>query len=321
MDTSFSGEQTDDSTTPEEAFALLGNETRLAVLRTIWSEADHGEAGRDGVLPFSAIREALGVDSGNLNYHLDRLVGTFIERVDGGYRLRQAGKNVVRAVVAGTITADPSYGPVGVDTACPRCGSRLETRYRREYLYAVCSACSGGLRSHADHPEGTLGWLRVPPAGLRGRTPQEVLDAAHRRFSHMTAAMLDGVCPTCAGTVSPTLSVCSDHRFDGEELCPACLRAIPALARVTCDVCSQFRGVPPIYAVLAEPTLVAAFEEAGVHLFRSWGEAAPPSRWPFEVVEGDRPRVEYDLTLPTLTGLFTVSDDLTVAFEPAGQTG
>lgn len=54
--------------TPEEAFAVLGNEIRVDILRALW------EAGEP--LAYSELQERIGVcDSGRFNYHLRKLVG------------------------------------------------------------------------------------------------------------------------------------------------------------------------------------------------------------------------------------------------------
>jgi hypothetical protein len=64
-----------------EAFDLLANEIRLDILRTL-GEAMAG----DGKTPisFSELQRRVGVeDNGRFNYHLDRLLGTFVEKADG----------------------------------------------------------------------------------------------------------------------------------------------------------------------------------------------------------------------------------------------
>jgi DNA-binding transcriptional ArsR family regulator len=103
----------DDSETlsPDAAFATLGSETRFAVLRAL--------AEADDAVSFSALRDRVGMaDSGQFNYHLDRLVGHFVERADDGYRLAPAGERVAEAVLSGAVTERPrlprhAAGPAG----------------------------------------------------------------------------------------------------------------------------------------------------------------------------------------------------------------
>ncbi|ADJ16460.1 winged helix-turn-helix domain-containing protein [Halalkalicoccus jeotgali] len=70
---------------PEEAFAALADETRLGILQTLWKSDTQ-------TMTFSELRRAVGIrDPGQFNYHLGKLVGQFVTKVDGKYRLTQGG--------------------------------------------------------------------------------------------------------------------------------------------------------------------------------------------------------------------------------------
>ena len=85
---------------PDESFALLGNETRVRILVAL--------ADADDALHFSTLHDRVDLrDSEQFNYHLDRLVGHFVDRTDDGYELRQAGSRVVEAILSGAVTEDP----------------------------------------------------------------------------------------------------------------------------------------------------------------------------------------------------------------------
>jgi hypothetical protein len=87
--------QSGDCLPPDEAFAVLGNETRLAILLAL--------EGADDPLAYSELKRAVGVyDSGRFNYHLDKLLGHFIDGTGNGYRLRDVGRRAAQAVVAET---------------------------------------------------------------------------------------------------------------------------------------------------------------------------------------------------------------------------
>lgn len=76
---------------PEKAFSLLGNETRVAIIRELGATEDPRS--------FSDLHAAVGVrDSGGFNYHLQKLVGTFIRRADGGYELSEAGVRICESI-------------------------------------------------------------------------------------------------------------------------------------------------------------------------------------------------------------------------------
>lgn len=105
---------------PDEAFALLGNETRVGILQALWDAFESGKG--DNALPYSELFEQVDIrDSGDFSYHLEKLTGPFVRGSDEGYELKQTGINVVRAIVAGTMINDPEFGPTRVDIACPIC--------------------------------------------------------------------------------------------------------------------------------------------------------------------------------------------------------
>jgi hypothetical protein len=73
-----------------EAFATLGNETRLSILLALWEAYEPFVA--TNAVAFSELRERVGMrDSGQFNYHLDKLRGHFVRKTDAGYELRRAG--------------------------------------------------------------------------------------------------------------------------------------------------------------------------------------------------------------------------------------
>jgi DNA-binding transcriptional ArsR family regulator len=94
-----------------QALAMLSNEHRLAILRTL-AEADRP-------LSFSELRKAVGIDDpGQFNYHLTELCERFVRDEDGGYSLGHRGERVVLA--AGDIDPDGVTG--STNEACPVCG-------------------------------------------------------------------------------------------------------------------------------------------------------------------------------------------------------
>jgi len=90
---------------PDEAFAVLGNEIRLDIIRVLW-QADAAHEYDDvsdtvGTMAFSQLRRRVGIDdNGQFNYHLSRLSPHFIRQTDCGYRLSGAGKQIARTVIA-----------------------------------------------------------------------------------------------------------------------------------------------------------------------------------------------------------------------------
>ena len=65
-----------------EAFARVGNETRLAILLALHDRVALGDRS-DYTVPYSELREAVGEeDSGKFGYHLNRLLGEFVVTVE-----------------------------------------------------------------------------------------------------------------------------------------------------------------------------------------------------------------------------------------------
>jgi hypothetical protein len=108
---------------PTDALAVLGDETRIAILRAL-AEAEQP-------LSFSELRRRAGVDdAGRFNYHLSKLREYFVREEDGGYTLRHAGSRVVAAAgVAGNGTPSTAVEDDTVlegarddePTTCPVC--------------------------------------------------------------------------------------------------------------------------------------------------------------------------------------------------------
>jgi len=267
----------DDATRATEAFAALGDETRLAILLALWEACDPTDPD-DGV-PFSELRERVGVsDSGRFNYHLDRLEGRFVRRVENGYALRRSGRQLVRTVVAGTGIEEPTLEPTEIDADCPFCGAPLAVTYEDEWLYKVCTECPGAYEGGGTVPDGYLAGAALAPAGLTDRTPAEAWAAALTRAYQDTKTLVEGVCNECSGPVDRILEVCEAHDLDtGSDgsgggagtdagVCGTCGRRYAATAVVACRVCENYHAMPPRTLVVNHPAVVSLYHERGVDL-------------------------------------------------------
>ena len=240
---------------PEDAFGVLGNRIRMAILRTLWESPERA-------VPYAELERRTPVSTDNFNYHLEKLVGQFVRRSDDGYTLRYAGEHVVRAVVTGVFTEDPSLEPVVIDSRCPYCGSPVELRYADERLTARCTSC-GGVIDDEEYPQGTYMSYGFPPSGLAGRTPEELLEAAHVFYDSKVTPMMDGVCPECAARVDHAISTCEDHAPGDDGLCRACDTRFAVWTEYTCERCEYARRVPPWFRLLNEPAVISFYHEHG----------------------------------------------------------
>ncbi len=239
----------------EEAFAILGNETRLEVLRTLWEA--------EGPCSFADLRRKVAPgDKGNFSYHLGKLTGHFVRKTDEGYVLRFAGEQVVRAVLAGTITSDPSIPPDTTSERCLYCGGTVEMVYDEEVISVRCTDCGGALGD--GYPDGTYMHYEFPPAGLVGRGREEIIDAAHVLYDSKIAPMMKGVCPECAGRIAVSHDVCPDHETGDSGLCPECDTRYEVWSRYECENCLYSRRTVMWFAALNHPAVIAFFHRRGL---------------------------------------------------------
>jgi len=277
-----------------EAFSLLANETRLAILLALWEAYEPYAA--DDAVSFSALRDRVGIRQGaQFNYHLDQLVGRFVKKTAAGYTLRRAGHELVRTLVAGTGIEDASQDPVEISIDCPFCDAPTAVTYQDEWLYIVCTECDGGFQG-GDRPEGMLSGTEFDPAGLTDRRPEMMWRAGWLTGKSHIQLAVEGVCDACSGPITQSLDVCSDHDADG--LCDCCGRQFAVQARFRCPVCKNHHDAPPRTIVLHHPAAIAFYYERGVNVqyddgsfesLRRRGELISDHEQ--ELVDEDPPRV------------------------------
>lgn len=249
-----------DTTTvpPDEAFASLGNETRIRIL--------HALADADAPLSFSELYERIDYDpSTNFNYHLEKLVGHFVTKTDAGYELGQVGNRVVQAVLSGTMTEAPLLERSRIDHPCEYCGADTEVSYTKGYLGLYCTACPGNTTE--DVPSEYRGYLRAqqfPPAGLQDRTPAEVHRAAFVWGSLQRQSLASQMCPTCSARLETGMDVCEAHDPDG-GLCETCGRRRLVSVTARCTNCTAKGGGPLRTFLLANTEFLAFLTAHGLN--------------------------------------------------------
>ena len=278
---------------PVETFALLGNETRVDILQALWERFESG--GGDNALPYSTLFDSVDIsDSGNFSYHLEKLTGPFVRQTEDGYELKQTGINVVRAVVSGTVTQDPEFGPTGIDVDCPLCRAQMQIKYEDELLLATCSSCDG-LRTWGD-TEGMVFLGLVPPVLMAERSVEEGFQAGVTFIMHQLAALHAGVCPHCSGIPDRKLEVCDDHQRGPDNHCPNCNRYHLSEGWMLCKTC-KWRVFPPAsLAVLTDPAVTAFYHDHGIdHRFDTWEGLERSFDIKEEIVSRDPLRVGFTL--------------------------
>lgn len=259
---------------PDEAFAVLGDETRLEILRTL------GEA--DGPVSFSDLFASVNYETtANFSYHLEKVGGHFVRKTEDGYVLQQAGRRVVEAVLSGAVTDAPVVERMPAERSCPFCGAEVEVRYKQEDLVLYCESC-GGTRdgtsptaSWADSEESDiLGHVSLPPAGVHDRTLREVFDAAEIWTVTEAHALARDVCPRCSARVNRSVQLCEDHDSTAGH-CDRCDQQFAVAVAVSCTNCileqesvfsKHLLGEPPLIAFMIDHD-VDPVSPQGFHLF------------------------------------------------------
>lgn len=248
---------------PEAAFGVLGDETRLAILLAL------GRA--DGPLAFSALFDRIEYDTtANFSYHLEKLLGHFVRETDDGYALRRVGERVVEAVLSGAVTESPVLDRTPVDEPCFRCGGTMEVSYREEAVGLYCPDCGGTRGSgsetaawSADAEDDILGHVYLPPAGVRDRSPEALLRAAEVWTVAAAHARSRGVCPRCSAPVEHEIRACDDHD-PGNGRCDTCDQRFAVTVYERCRNCIFAMSSIATIRLLASPELMAFMIDHGV---------------------------------------------------------
>lgn len=295
-----------------EAFKLVGNETRLAILLALW-EAHGRPDENDNTLSFGALYDQIDYqDRGNFRHHLKRLEGQYVRRTDdGGYQLRHTGMKLVQTVIGGAGVSDTELELAEIDSRCEFCGASAAVLYHDGILYHVCTDCDGQW-TVPEHEYGCLNAVPLPPAGLVDRTADELIAAAEVEAYRRMRTMFQGLCDICSGKVERWLELCPDHAAEG--ICDTCGWRYPARAMFRCRVCDSMHSTRPSRLCVFHPAVIAFLYDHGV-----------TTRWHAEEFDGLEHLGEhdpsYDLDVVSedpLRVVVTVSldgDDLRVTFD------
>lgn len=229
-----------------ELFGPLTNELRLRIVVALAEhQSSHPQA---RALPFNELRTRVdNPDSGQFNYHLKELEGTFVWHSDDGYELTVAGERIVAAILAETYSIEATRGPVDIDAEDPLTGKPLVGEWQNGLL----------IVRGADEPvrdEGFLYREAVPPGIFSDRSFDEALDIAFRISNNRYAYFIEGTCPLCYGPADRTVrevtsSGRSYHQFRG-----------------LCSRCGHWKRGPVGVCALSHPATISFFHQHGVNV-------------------------------------------------------
>lgn len=230
----------------EEAFTALADSTRLEILRTLWNTED-GEA------TFTELREALGMaDSGQFNYHLDRLTGRFVAKTENGYTLTMAGELVYGSILSGAYTDVESIEPIPLSDPCPACGGERTLSYSDETIVVECNGCD--ISPSAG----------VPPGVFAGYDRDVIPAVANRYFRTIVQQVNNGFCWYCQGRTTPQVVPMSTVVGDGLEH-PGDADEIPVV-RYGCERCDATLTVNLGNSLLDHPAVVSFYYDHAVNV-------------------------------------------------------
>ncbi len=234
---------------PAEAFAIIGNETRLKILQILFEE-------KFRPMTFAELRKRVGMrDGSQFNYHLKKLEGPFVRKTDEGYDLRHAGFNVVRTIVEGSFTDHPRIPPFETGGPCVECGAPLHAQYEHEMVFVRCSSCE------AMHAMGML-----PPGALIGRTDHEMLTAFDRWRRQNFGLAVNGICYMCGGKNTGTLVRDPEDVRIKAPVSPIDFPSSDLGIKYQCEQCDVWDFGSAGQHILDHPDVIAFHRDHGIDL-------------------------------------------------------
>lgn len=244
----------EDPDASSEPFELLASEIRLDIVRAL-GEAMAG--GEHTPLAFSELQGAVGVDdNGKFNYHLSQVLGTFVEKVEEGYRLKPTGISVFQSVKAGTYSGDVTVEPTKIGDACVTCDGETSIWYEDGRVFTGCESCDDvNLR----YP--------LPPGTFDREDFESLVRAASTRISRDYRSFLRGVCPYCSGRVASTI-----RREIPNGITDELSKSRSVFGSHSCRRCYWFVQFSLETGFQEYPAIVSFLYERGLNLFdvRPW---------------------------------------------------
>lgn len=304
-------DDSDELSQAAEVLSFVGDPIRLGILSTLYDASSFPDP-QPRVISYTDLQEAVNVeDSGRFNYHLTKLAGLFVKSVDGGYRLRDPGKEIVRLLRRGTLTDDLQLDRRPVDAACFRCGGDVSVSYNGTRVVTICDSCPGSVSLDA-LPHGTLTAISASPRAVKRRGADELHRIVHESFQRVSASMADDICPECRGSVSKNLRICGTHELGDEGVCPNCDRWSGVAVDLECDVCGRGSVCQPLFARTDHPAVAETLRQSDATT--AWERLGWICNWDVEAVgTDDEPPIRF--TSPDGEYVLRVDADLEVTAE------
>lgn len=220
---------TDTESPHADAFALVGHEIRVEILRVLDGEPE---------LALSELRSRLNADvePSQLHYHLQQLVGHFVEATDDGYRLRPVGRRLCLALHGGTFDRRQEHLTVDAAFDCYHCGAPVEAIFDNGGCTIRCTRCE---HLYGDGP------YKLSPEAFEDPGAAFTQASKHLTiYSLYVYSMARGFCWNCTHSLGTEFRSCEDD--------PG-----PRKVRISrsCDRCGSTGELRVGQALLADPGL------------------------------------------------------------------
>lgn len=226
----------DEPIPPEDAFELVGNDIRASIIQCLQEGFRNGARS----LSYSSLKSRVGVrDSGRFNYHLQQLVGHFVQKDEEGYRLSYAGRKAASAIAGGTYNESISLEPRSVAGTCFDCGDEaLELTYENSEFDISCTTCTESIVH-----------MPFPPGAIASYEPDDIEVAFDRWARSWNRLSSSGVCPECGSRMEISFAEDQGGRAIGN---------VDVRCTLNCTQC-WMNGFLPVGCLLLEYPVVASF--------------------------------------------------------------
>lgn len=180
-----------------------------------------------------------------------------------GNALTTRAEQVLRTVLAGTLTDPTSFEAEPIDAECDRCGASMVVDYRDGILFERCTNCAGRWEGE-EYPQGVLRAVYRPPVGLESRTPQEFHRHGNTWDRYDAMIRLEGICPDCSGAVTTTFSVCEDHDMKDRTVCEHCGSFWEIRLQTVCEVCKAAVQMAPFAPIHTDLRVKSFYHDHGL---------------------------------------------------------
>ncbi|MFB6196692.1 MAG: hypothetical protein ABEI52_00265, partial [Halobacteriaceae archaeon] len=183
-------------------------------------------------------------DTGRFNYHLNKLRDRFIVKRDGGYAPTAVGLKAIGSIESGMYSTKLDPKESSIAQTCPDCDEQLIARYEDQLVTIECE--EDGIRIQTT----------IPPSAAVNSDVQEIVEFTMGEIQRDLAAIVDGVCPLCSGSIKTT----GIDRGDDDRL---------SITR-ECRNCWMVTSFPIGVAVLNHPAVISLYYDHGVDIRRQF---------------------------------------------------